>query len=178
MRCYHLCNMYLEGLQAGLQSAHTQHELAMKYRNPSNACDAGTSQYVEWATHHKTLILLNGGHSENLRKWIDFLDNDENPYPWAFFHESEDALDGALTNVCVVLPERMYAHTGPLIDVIPTVLLTGPATFAHRGARYTVTPSCNDKYLISVEVEGMGEQLLYTEYEVELMRRLSEHRLM
>ena len=103
MRAYYFGNMYLSSIQQGIQAAHATHELFNKY---------GASEKAEtlfnWSQNHKTMILLNGGYSENLRALIALFDTQENPYPWAHFNEGEDSLDGALTSVGIVLPEKIY----------------------------------------------------------------------
>lgn len=115
MRCYHINNFYLSGIHAGIQSAHAQHELAIKYLDSEVSSSAEARQdYLTWAKHHKTIIVLNGGMQSDLQSFQALLEQTNNPYAWAPFHESEDALNGALTNIALVLHESMYAYT-PLI---------------------------------------------------------------
>lgn len=102
MRAYFFCNMYLSSIQQGIQSAHALHEMFVKYPDTSN--DLWT-----WARGHKTMIVLNGGYSESIRDLLNFFDDPENDFPYASFSEGFDALDGALTCACIVLPERIYA---------------------------------------------------------------------
>lgn len=104
MRAYFFGNMYLSSIQQGIQAAHVTHELFRKYKTPSVFFDS----LANWADLHKTMILLNGGYGDNLRALIDMFNTTENPYPYTFFHEGEDSLDGALTCVGIVLPEKIY----------------------------------------------------------------------
>lgn len=111
MRAYFFGNMYLSSIQQGIQSAHCLAEMFIKYQymdgltdNESQKC----THLYNWANYHKTMILLNGGYSEALRTLAEFFDTRDNPYPWAKFHEGQDALDGALTCVGIILPERVY----------------------------------------------------------------------
>lgn len=104
MRCYHLCNMYLSSIQQGIQSAHSQMELFVKYRKNS----AQKEKLYNWAENHKTMIVLNGGYMETMNSALDFFKNEENPYPYAYFKESPEALGGILTNIAIVLPEKIY----------------------------------------------------------------------
>lgn len=104
MRCYHLCNFYLSSIQQGIQSAHSQMELFVKYEIDS----LQKTSLVEWAKFHKTMIVLNGGMLSDMVKSLEFLNTDENIYPWAPFNESEEALGGILTNIAIVLPEKIY----------------------------------------------------------------------
>jgi len=108
MRAYFFGNMYLSSIQQGIQSAHTIAEMSVKYYCAMDGGDETGSLFYEWASYHKTMILLNGGYSENLHELVSFFDSDSNPYPWAYFHEGRDALDGALTDVGIVLPEKIY----------------------------------------------------------------------
>lgn len=100
MRFYSFTNMYLSSLQVGLQSGHVLSEMFLNF---PDAADLKT-----WATEHKTMILLNAGYSATLHEIYASLCNEENPYPFAKFHESEEALDGALTCVGIVVPDVIY----------------------------------------------------------------------
>ena len=113
MRAYFFGNMYLSSIQQGIQAAHVTHELFLKYDNIAAGSFATTELY-DWAKLHKTMILLNGGYSENLRELIAMFDTRENPYPWAHFNEGEDSLDGALTCVGIILPEKIYVTADAL----------------------------------------------------------------
>ena len=104
MRAYYFGNMYLSSIQQGFQAAHVTHELFRKYPGPNKYHD----QLASWADLHKTMILLNGGYSDNLRELINMFAVHQNPYPWASFNEGQDSLDGALTCVGIVLPEKIY----------------------------------------------------------------------
>lgn len=98
--------MYLSSLQHGLQSAHCIAELFIRYRY-SSATEVGDQLY-EWANHHKTMILLNGGYDSALQDLQGFFDTNDNPYPFTHFNESEEAMGGMLTSVAIVLPEKIY----------------------------------------------------------------------
>lgn len=103
MRAYFFGNMYLSSIQQGIQAAHVTAELFMKPHS-----EDGNIYLLDWANNHKTMILLNAGYSEEIRRLIEFFDTADNPYPWASFNEGDDALDGALTCVGIVLPEKIY----------------------------------------------------------------------
>ena len=111
MRAYFLTNMYLSSIQNGIQPAHCLGNMFVKYRNTAinemNPQDKRDSLY-DWAENHKTMIVLNGGYSSVIRDLCLFLSDDQNPYPWDYFCESEEALDKALTCAGIVLPERIY----------------------------------------------------------------------
>ena len=106
MRAYFFGNMYLSSIQQGIQAAHVVHELFLKY--PGEGTFQTDKILWEWAENHKTMVLLNAGYSEEIRYLVDFFNHRDNPYPHASFNESNEALDGALTCVGVVLPEQIY----------------------------------------------------------------------
>lgn len=117
MRCYHLGNMYLSPIQQGIQAAHAQMELFVKYRQPSKVRDS----LYEWATDHKTMICLNAGCNVHIQEWFDFLKEHEHDYAWSTFYEEVGSVSHVetLTNVAIVLPEKIYAAsmTNEAIDV-------------------------------------------------------------
>lgn len=121
MRCYHFGNFYLSSIQQGIQSAHAQMELFVKYQ------DTGIN-YVEdyqptideieyqqkvddlydWAENHKTMVCLNGGALQDLKNIEELMESLENKYPWSTFYEDEYSLGAILTNIAIVLPEQIY----------------------------------------------------------------------
>lgn len=100
MRAYFFGNMYLSSIQQGVQAAHVVHELFIKYPEEN--------LLYQWAEDHKTMILLNGGFAENLRNLVTLFESVHNPYPWSFFEEEQAALEGAITSVGIVIPEKIY----------------------------------------------------------------------
>lgn len=122
MRFYGFGNYYLSSLQQGLQAGHAVAELFVKH-NHAGVNNASAGDYtlpeerdnmaladcvLDWAENHKTMVLLNGGNSADLQDLFDFLDCEENPYPFVKFHEDEVSLNGALTYVGMILPPRIY----------------------------------------------------------------------
>lgn len=108
MRFYSFTNAnYMSQLQLGLQTAHCVAE--MSYRHPEH-----TSMYSIWAEHHKTMVILNGGNCADLEDLYNFLNDLDNPYPFAKFHEDKASLNEAITCVGIVLPEEVY-ETAALI---------------------------------------------------------------
>ena len=104
MRCYHLNNMYLSSIQQGIQSAHAQMELFVKYVDNSPQKE----MLYDWGKNHKTMIVLNGGYLADMQEALEFFMHPENPYAFAEFYEGEDALGGIMTNIAIVLPEKIY----------------------------------------------------------------------
>lgn len=110
LRAYFFNNMYLQGIHSGVQSQHCTAEMFLKYlvETPSRTLLAQEDLLIEWANNHKTTIVLNGGMSGHLDELVTLLSSEHNPYPWAFFKESEFALEGALTNVGIILPDIIF----------------------------------------------------------------------
>lgn len=105
MRCYHLCNFYLSSIQQGIQSAHAQMELFNKYTYDD---DPQEDLLFDWSKNHKTMIVLNGGMLSDMVESLEFLEDDQNEYPFAPFYESGEVLGGILTNIAIILPEKIY----------------------------------------------------------------------
>ena len=104
LRAYFFQNMYVGGIQAGIQAQHCTARLFTKYSHNSIENDIIRA----WANEHETTILLNGGMSKDLREIMMCLCT--LPYPWATFSESDEALAGAITSVGVILPEHIWMH--------------------------------------------------------------------
>jgi hypothetical protein len=98
MRCYHFGNYYLSQIQQGIQAAHAQMEMFVKYQAPSEQRD----MLYDWAENHKTMVCLTGGNSAALAEITGTLH--QLSYPNVMFSEDENSLNGALTNVAVVVP--------------------------------------------------------------------------
>lgn len=110
MRCYHFGNYYMSSIQQGIQAAHCQMELFVKY-DKTIVPGYNTKQKQElydWAENHKTMICLNGGNLQGLKDIESLFQSEQNIFPWATFYEDEMSLGGILTNVCIVLPEDIY----------------------------------------------------------------------
>jgi hypothetical protein len=108
LRAYFFNNMYLGGIQAGIQAQHCTAEMFTNY--PHASLNGQGCVLWNWALHHKTTIILNGGYASNLKHLVDLFDTLDNPYPWAVFRESEEALEGCITSVGIIVPENIYAH--------------------------------------------------------------------
>ena len=104
MRAYFFGNMYLSSIQQGIQAAHVVAEMSLKYS--AEASTRGPGPFNDWAENHKTMVLLNAGYGEEIHDLVRFFGQGQ--YHWASFNEGQDALDGALTCVGVILPEKIY----------------------------------------------------------------------
>lgn len=159
MRCYHLNNMYMSSIQQGIQSAHAQMELFVKYQTPTNQ----KSMLYDWATNHKTMIVLNGGFLSDMVSAYQFFDSDKNPYPYVKFHESDEALGGILTNIAIVLPEKSYK----LSELIRNRMVD---------AQLNIDPKLPEEVATDLRaiLQGYGE---YSQYEIELATLMNKFRL-
>lgn len=154
MRHYSFTSFYLSPIQQGIQGAHGLGALFHMY-SPALIEKYGQSRDINaaeilntWNADHKTMICLNGGMTEDLITLYNFLDTMDNPYPYAAFNEGEDALGGILTNVSIILPEKIYA-----------------AMDQFRGWRV------DDFWMFYEEADG------FSEFEKQLVEKISGYRL-
>jgi hypothetical protein len=62
-----------------------------------------------WAANHKTIIVLNGGTTENIQSiFQDLWLNANVQLPFDKFHEDENSLGGIITCCGIIVPEEMY----------------------------------------------------------------------
>jgi len=169
MRCYHFGNMYLSSIQQGIQAAHAQMELFNKYV-PKTDTDAVSdelfTQLFDWSINHKTMICLNAGYLETMIELYNFIDTEENPYPYSKFQEGEEALGGILTNVAIVLPEHIYVAIKYLND---------KKVFFNKNNYLCI----NDKD--KTEDEKLKSFILtqkqYTNFDIDLINRIKQFKL-
>lgn len=159
MRAYFFGNMYLSSIQQGIQAAHTLGELFLRF--PERECDGGQCLW-EWANQHKTMVLLNAGYSEEIRDLTNFFNDCRNPYPWAKFCESSEALDGALTNVGIILPEEIYT--------IAKDIRQDPVKLEVIEARHGVAHYYSEE-------EGRTKEFEMNRWQFKLVQRLNQYTL-
>lgn len=151
MRYYGFSNMYLSSIQQGLQAAHVITEMFSKYATSDEEFDVGLNIMMEWADDHKTIILLNGGNSGDLEELVAFFDSKDNKFPHDCFFEDQVSLNEALTSVGIILPSRIYEE--------------GQAILRAEKLKYPRN------------YEGLILLPGYTDFESELIARLSTYRL-
>lgn len=176
MRCYHFQNMYLSGIHAGIQTAHTQHELAMRYR-PGHSSPELIKKYTNWAQNYKTIVVLNGGMANKLSDLELFLESPENTYPWASFHESEEALNGCITNIGIVLPESFYNYhqfVGRLVDKLVSF---DSGEYLVDGITLIINQDSDGPFCHIIDPEK-GFEYSYSKFDIALMEIVSKMRLM
>ena len=120
MRAYFFANSWLSGIQKSLQAAHVVAEMAtMATLNPTikpeGTENKAVSAFWEWANSHKTILILDGGASQDLISIKEMFAAGERCWSqpphgnlWAHFCEDEESLNGAMTCVGIILPERIY----------------------------------------------------------------------
>ena len=102
MRAYFWGNFYLSSIQQGIQALHTLGNMFVKY-------DGGALEPMvyEWADNHKTVVVMNGGDSNDLHE-IAHIVKDQTRYPWATF--TEEGIMDALTCVGIVVDDQMVGY--------------------------------------------------------------------
>jgi len=176
MRLYTFVNFYLSSIQQGIQSAHLVHELFNKYRHidPSDDIDScyqtdlRKMQLREWSENHKTMIVLNGGIDETLNELYQFMNTDENPFPFTCFHEDHQSLHGIMTCVGIVLPEYIY-ETAEKIRSREWIFVQLPDIkfgWSHVTRESPAQPDGNGI------ITNTG--YVYTQFEVDLINRMNQ----
>lgn len=108
MRLYTFTHFMLSSIQQGIQSGHLSQALINKHIE-----DRKTSKPLkaikEWLPE-PTIICLNGGNSGQLRVIYANLEiiGSVLSLPFTKFHEDEDSMDGIMTSVGIVVPQRVY----------------------------------------------------------------------
>jgi len=169
--------MYLSSIQQGIQAGHVIGEMAAKYQRTGDGFTPQGHAFYDWAENHKVMVLLNAGYGEQIHELEAFFEgtldmpgvtrlseeyDNYGPYPFAIFHESEEALDGAATCFGVILPPKIYEGAKMMRKVLRD----------KRSAEYYAFT----KYRILV-LEDSTEEIQYTKWEVELMQRMGKFRL-
>jgi hypothetical protein len=179
--------MYLSSIQQGIQAGHVISEMFNKYGPdlPAMALDVSftvTEQFTrlnEWSRNHKTMILLNGGYGENLHELEGFFEgtldqpgvtglgeyDGYNPYPFAAFCESDEALDGAFTSFGCILPPKIY-DGARLMQKVKRLPREIDARILFEHERILMFDAPDGRY-----------EVQYTQWEIELMERLMSFRL-
>lgn len=104
-------SLHLNNLQAGLQTGHLISDMFMKY---DSKCKKG-KDLREWASNHKTIIILEGGNCLKLEENYEILKifSKQLHLPIAKFNEDE-SLNGALTCVGIITPTGLeYYENSP-----------------------------------------------------------------
>ena len=98
---YSLVNMYFMGIQAGIQSAHSQSEMIMKAVK-SQMPEDHLLQLLEWQKS-PTMILKRAGDIENMRFLKNVCEGQE-AFPFATFEET-GAGNGVISSITIIMPD-------------------------------------------------------------------------
>ena len=93
---YSLVLRQLSPIQKGVQSAHSIVEYASKFHK--------LTEYIQWATVDKTIIVLDGGTYPELKDCRDFLSSLKIPY--AIFYEPD--LGEIITSISFVVEDKVW----------------------------------------------------------------------
>jgi hypothetical protein len=109
MRLYSFVNYYMSQLQHGLQTAHCVSDMACNVLF-SGIDSPEADAFYKWAEDHKTIIICNGGNTQQLEdlhfSLVDLAAGFN--LPLVKFYEDEQSLNCALTSVAVLVPEWAY----------------------------------------------------------------------
>lgn len=105
LKAYTLVSRYMQGVQAGIQGAHSFVELA-NWRTKSSCYNPmKCTIYDEWATKHKTMVFLSNGGKGQMGYVYDLLRDRENQhFPYGAFYETDLGESKVMTAITVVMP--------------------------------------------------------------------------
>lgn len=112
MRAYFFSNMYLNGIQHGIQAGHALGRIWLEYTTKKDRKRLKMLQ--TFTSSHETWVILNGGDSDALHELRELFRQDDNPYPWHYF--TEPGLGNALTSVGIIVPEKLYSKESDQIN--------------------------------------------------------------
>jgi len=170
MRAYFFVNSALSGIQKGLQVAHCAVEIGLKATLTSDDFPELSRQYRRWRQDHKTIVVLEGGFHADLKKICElFLHGVEgkrpgaNPsdFPWAHFSEDEETMNGMMTAVGIILPERIYEAARVLRE---------KRVDMERWVKIDLIDPYHQHFSRKVQLEKLEE---FTEWEAELIKLIN-----
>jgi hypothetical protein len=105
-RFYVLVHSHLSTMQKGVQAAHCVATLVERTISGAQKISHEAYQSVmQWAREDRTLIILDGGNSDDLYSFADFLVATKCKFPRAIFYEDQKTMCGMMTAVGIVVPE-------------------------------------------------------------------------
>lgn len=163
LRLFTFGHFQLSSIQQGIQALHATAELFIEYVPFVGMKELRAKQVNmlhTWATDWKTVVCKCAGNSAALEETIGTLDTF--PYPWSYFEESEEAMEGITTAAAVVLPARIFD--------------TGVKLRKSRDVSQSVIKHPNGTSILFKDSAGddVGE---YTDLELELIDLLVNTRL-
>jgi hypothetical protein len=179
MRSYHFNNMYMHGIHAGIQSKHAGDEITLKTlaANSETQGSYARDSYLDWMANHKTVVVLNAGMHGDLVKIDEFLTSQDNPYAWGSFRESAYALNHAMTNIAIILPEHIYGFKQAVLTASEGMWGDGHELISLEDG--SVSISAGDGY-VSLQKIAQGEKTVhrYSKFDLDLIRLIASMKLM
>jgi len=176
-RLYTFPHFMLSQLAKGIQTTHSTVGLFNKYvPHKGNNYEVTSEDDIEkdpfemlfdWSLNYKTEIMLNPGVSGDLEELLLLLQDEENFYPWAEFHEDEYSLKGIMTAISIIIPEKIYN----MASYIRTKYFV--FDLDNLGLVKCLDTSKTDIETLQL-IESYGR---FNDFEMELVRRLSYYRL-
>jgi hypothetical protein len=186
LRAYSFNNFYLSGIHAGIQSAHSHDEMTIKYLlKESDNYIISRSFFKKWIKNHKTMVVVNAGMQSDLINLLDFLTEHEgkdNIYPFAYFKEADDALNGTLTNISMVLPKKIFGYKDEILSGLSIVDLalndSSNSFFPYYDEKRKILFRYHSKTeTLILELNNENKLYSYSIFELELVNRISRMRL-
>ena len=100
MVAYSIVNMYIMGIQAGIQAAHSQTEMIALEAESGNPQANG--EFNRWFSN-PTMIIKNGGNAAQMDMLCNRLCG-QTEFSWGY--HGEDGLGGILTSLTILMPRR------------------------------------------------------------------------
>jgi hypothetical protein len=161
MRFYSFTNWMLRPIQQGIQPGHAAVELFVKYHHSSVV-----KILYDWAENYKTFMCMNGGNNADLLELWSFVDDINNPYPYAAFYEDEQSLNGTMTSIGIVLPEKIY--------------VTAEFERKSQSSNFIKLPETVDSWswhswvATIIDSKGNWKEYIFSDWEKELIERLNK----
>ena len=177
-RAYFFGNMYLSGIQQGIQALHVVGNMAVKYHPEVGM--AQSEMFYDWAADHKTVTLLNGGDCDSLEEIYSFIEGDldsdsvrlndhyngYSPYPFEIFRE--EGIADAASSVGIVLPPKIYEGAKKIRGKF-----TQEEAYLWKKEKTMAIPLFNEFN----RPTGETEEHTYNDWEIELMKRMNRCKL-
>ena len=158
---FFLNHVYLSETQYGVQALHATSRMFLKYALYQPQVQEAKDILHTWAKDYETVVFLQGGYQKHLQEIFAFLDQNDHPYPYVSFCESEEALNGAMTCVGIIADERLLAGREEMRKVMKLPRTDfGRQTFERTNS------------LVVQYGEADFKDETYTDFEVELMKLL------
>jgi len=154
-RCFTFGNFMLSSIQQGIQASHAITEMFVKYKKDS----IQKNMLYDWAAYDKTLVCKNAGDADAVRGIYQFFSEENNVLPFGAFAESHSALDGNMTCISIIIPDRIYE--------------TGALLFRNKNVLFSLNK--NTQTFTTTDMQGLFHE--YTMFEYSLIELLNDTHL-